>query len=171
MINLQELNNRYKDTGLGYIRFGGKDYYEINSDKPLSLNSYGGTIGFVLNEQGQVELYDLDQKVLVKRHYYADEDWNDEVEHETEYFWDEEEALKWWGKTIDNYFPHPWFPDRKIEAFELVNDIPGFRKGKVFEVVENQIRPAFSVFYSVDDCLHLPEFFKPLYATEKTKNK
>jgi hypothetical protein len=165
MINLKELSERYKDVGLGYIRFGGKSYFEINSDIPLSLNSFGGTQGFVLNNKGEVELYDVSDKVLVKRHYYLTEDWNeqDEVDYETEHYWDKTTSNKWWGKTLDNYYPHRWYPDRKIVAFELVNDIPGFRKGKIFELLDFQIRPTLTVFYSVDDCLLLPEFFKPIY--------
>jgi hypothetical protein len=165
MINLKQLSERYKDVGLGHIGFGGHSYYEINSDIPLSLNSYGGKNGFILNRKKQVQIYDLDNREIVKRHYYLTEDWNDEdeVDYKTKYYWDETEPTTWWGKTLDNYYPHPWFTEKEIIAFELVNDIPGHRKGKTFEVIEYQIKTALTVNYSVDDCLFLPEFFKPLY--------
>lgn len=171
MINLQELNNRYKEDGLGSIKFGGKSYYEINSDKPLSLNCYGGREGFILNKKGEVELFDLSDRVLLKRHYYLTEELNDEdeVEYETEHYWDNMGSNKWWGKTLDSYYPHPWFPVRKIEAFELVNDIPFFRKGKVFKVKDGGVSLSSLVEYSVSNCLSCPEFFKPLYIDEKEK--
>lgn len=165
MLNLKELSERYKDVGLGYIRFGGKSYYEINSDISLSLNSFGGSKEFVLNDKEEVELFDISDKVLVKRHYFLIEDWNEEYEvnYETQYYWDETTPNNWWGKTLDNYYPHPWYPDKKIVAFELINDIPFFRKGKVVKVKNNHITFNLGVNYSVDDCLHLVEFFKPLY--------
>jgi len=163
MLNLKELSERYKDVGLGYIRFGGKSYYEINSDIPLSLNSFGGKEGFVLNDKGEVELFDISDKKLLKRHYYSDENWNNEVDYETEEYWDEMTSSKWWGKTLDNYYPHPWFPDRKIVAFKLINDIPFFRKGKIFNMYCGDIECNYGVKYSEDDCLQLPEFFKPIY--------
>lgn len=168
MINLKELSNRYKDVGLGYIRFGGKSYYEINSDKPLSLNCYGGTIGFVLNDKEQVELYDLSDKRLVKRHYFLTEELNDkdEVDYETEYYWDCTEPNTWWGKTLDNYYPHQYWPDKKIQAFEIINDIPFFRKGKVFKVEDGGISITSTVGYSINNCLSYPEFFKPIYLTK-----
>ncbi len=163
MLNLKELSEKYKDVGLGYIRFGGKSYYEVNSDKPLSLNAHDGKIGFVLNENQEVELFDLSERVLIKRHYYKDLHWEDEVDYETEYWWDEKECEKWWGKTLDNYYPHPWYPDKKIIAFELINDIPFFRKGKIFNLFCGEIECNYGVKYSEDDCLKLPEFFKPIY--------
>ena len=107
MLNLKELNERYKDVGLGYIRFGAKSYYEINSDIPLSLNSYGGERGFILNDKNEVELFDLNNKALFKRHYYLEDSWENEVDYETEFYWDEKQSNKWWGKTLDNYYPHP----------------------------------------------------------------
>lgn len=162
MIDLKKLSERYKDVGLGYISFGSRPYYEINSDIPLSLNSFGGKNGFILNNKGEVELFDISDKVFVKRHYFLTEDWNDEVDYKTEYYWDETESNKWWGKTLDNYYPHPWYPNKKITHFQLVNNIPFFRKGEKFAVNMDEI-DCNGIKYSVEDCLENPEFFMPLY--------
>lgn len=171
MLDLKKLGERYKDVGLGVCRFGGRNFYEVNSDTPLSLNSYGGTMGFVLNDKEEVELFNLSEKVLVKRHYYLTEDWNDEdeVEYETEYYWDETEPKKWWGKTLDNYYPHPWYPERKIVAFQLINNVPLHNEGTVFKV-KQEIYPYIivttisgEIYYQLEDCLNCPEFFKPIY--------
>ena len=172
MLNLKELSERYKDVGLGYIHFGGHYYYEINSDVPLSLNSFGGKEGFVLNDKGEVQLYDTSDKVLVKRHYYLTEELNDEdeVNYETEHFWDEDESRIWWGKTLDKYYPHPWYPKKEIIAFELIGNLPFNRKGVIEKVVgegENSwielTSPEGAYDFTVSDCLQCPEFFKPLY--------
>ncbi len=170
MINLKELDERYKDVGLGYIRFGGKSYYEINSDIPLSLNSFGGKDGFVLNDKGEVELYKLSETEDYK-YYFNDREvscfeyWEleDSGMYDDVSFEIKDNNKNWWGKTLDHYYPHPWYPQKKIVAFELVNDIPGFRKGKIFNLYMGYIEPNVGVSYSVDDCLQLVEFFKPLY--------
>ena len=170
MINLKELSERYKDVGLGYIHFGGHSYYEINSDVPLSLNSFGGKDGFVLNDKGEVELFELNYSDDYRYFFNGAEVSQDKYwELEDSEMYDDisfeivSENKKWWGKTLDNYYPHPWFPDRKIIAFELVNDIPFFRKGKVFNLFCGDIECDYGVKYSEDDCLQLPEFFKPVY--------
>lgn len=172
MLNFKELSERYKDVGLGHIGFGRKSYYEINSDEALSLNSFGGKEGVVLNNKEEVQLFDISDRVLVKRHYYLTEDWNDEdeVDYETEHYWDEDAPRIWWGKTLDSYFPHPWYPSKKIIAFKLVNDMPFNRKGTVEKVIgegENSwielSSPEGAYDFTVSDCLNCPEFFKPLY--------
>jgi len=172
MLNLKELSERYKDVGLGYIHFGGKSYYEVNSDVPLSLNSFGGKGGFVLSVKGEVQLFDASDRVLVKRHYYLTEEWNDEdeVDYETEHFWDETTSNRWWGKTLDDYFPHPWYPEKEIISFELIGNLPFNRKGVIEQVVgegENSwielTSPDGAYDFTVSDCLQCPEFFRPLY--------
>lgn len=170
MLNLKELSERYKDVGLGYIRFGGHSYYEVNSDIPLSLNSFGGTTGFILNDKGEVELWEF---VDAPYTYYKNgEEISEDEWHNTEESEDvqldirSDNTRKWWGKTLDNYFPHEWYPDRKIVAFELVNNIPGFRKGEVFEVNVDECYADVGdsgVYYKLHDCLSYPEFFMPIY--------
>lgn len=170
MKNLKELQEKYSKYphGLGHIRWGGKSYYEINSDVPLNLNNSGRE--FILNEKGEVELFDLNRKVLSKRHYYLDELWEDEVDYETDYFWDEYDCLSWWGKTLDNYYPWSWYPEKDIIAFEITNDIPFNPTGGVLEVVGGtnegwiELRTSDGSFtLTVRDCLACPEFFKPVY--------
>jgi hypothetical protein len=169
MINLKQLSERYKDVGLGHISFGGKSYYEIDSDTPLRLNSYSGKDGFVLNELGEVELCDLNDNRFVKRRYFLDENWDYEVDYETEHFWDETKPNMRWGKTLDNYYPHPWFPDKEIVAFEVINNLPFNRKGTIEKVVgglDGWIElesPDGAYDFTVVDCLQCPEFFKPIY--------
>ncbi len=177
MLNLKELSERYKDVGLGRISFGGWSYYEINSDIPLSLNSFCGKRGFVLNEKGEVELFQLATPEEYKYYFNDkeipyDEYWEllDSEMYDDTHFNVIIEPKKWWGKTLDNYYPHPWYPERKIIAFELVNDIPFNRKGTVEEVVgegENSWielpSPEGAYDFTVSDCLNCPEFFKPVY--------
>jgi len=172
MLNLKELVKRYKDVGLGYISFGGKSYYEVNSDTPLSFNSFGGKSGFRLNDKGEVQLFDVSDKVLVKRHYYLNEGWNDneEVEYKTEHFWDETTSNKWWGNTLDKYYPHPWYPQKEIKSFEVINNLPFNRKGTIEQVIGEGNNswielesPEGAYDFTVEDCLKCPEFFKPLY--------
>lgn len=174
MLNLKELSERYKDVGLGYIHFGGHSYYEINSDIPLSLNSFGGTTGFILNDKGEVELWEF---VDASCTYYKNgEEISEDEWHNTEESEDvqldirSDNTRKWWGKTLDNYFPHEWYPDRKIVAFELIGNLPFNRKGVIEKVVgegENSwielISPEGAYDFTVSDCLQCPEFFKPLY--------
>lgn len=173
MKNLKEISEKYKDVGLGYINWGGKKYYEINSNTPLSLNSYGGVKGFILNDEGEVELYDISEKVLIKRHYYSDEEWENEVDYETEHFYDETSSKKWWGKTLDNYYPHPYYPEKEIVAFEIMQNLPFNNIGIIEQVVgegENSWieleSPDGAYDFTVSDCLQAPEFFKPIYNYE-----
>lgn len=183
MLNLKELSERYKDVGLGYIRFGGKSFYEINSETPLQLNSYGGTKGFILNDNNEVELFEFINQDYICRlkgieitkeefsslvEYFND----DELEDEYLSFESTNGSRKWWGKTLDNYYPHPWFPSKEIVAFELVNNLPFNRKGVIEKVIGatndeggwielNTVDGSYD--FTVSDCLNSPEFFKPIY--------
>jgi hypothetical protein len=174
MLNLKELSERYKDVGLGYIKFGGKSFYEINSDTPLQLNSYGGTSGFILNHNNEVQLFEFVEDGC--KHYLKGVQITEVEFYElVEYFNDddlEDEFLrmehggtrKWWGKTLDNYYPHPWYPGKEIIAFEIVNNLPFSRKGKIIELSgDGGISLNETVGYSILNCLSNPEFFKPIY--------
>lgn len=136
MKNMQEIIDRYKNvipegrSVTGFLMWGGKPYYEINSKKPLSINSITG-VEFITNKKGQVQLYDLGKKV--KGTF---------------------ETSKWWGKTVKNYYPWPWFPKKKIAYFEVVRILPTFQLG--------------DKIYTTRATLHFnpldyPEFFKPIY--------
>lgn len=138
MKNLQQLVERYanKSNGLGSISWGGKSFYETNSDVPLSLNS--SFYGFILNDKQEVELYDLNRQ----------------------------EIYKWWGKTLDNYYPWPWYPEKEIKAFEVIRDFPLFSLGDILEVDEEGLVRStqdWEMAYWVDQCLDFPEWFKPIY--------
>lgn len=163
MKNLKQLCDKY--GYMGALQWGGKPYHEINSDIPLYLNSYSAPKGFILNENEEVEVYCMQEKILVKRHYYSDEEWETEVNFETEHFWDEMGYKTWWGKTLDNYYPHPWYPEKEIIAFEVIRNLPYFTVGKTYEVVDDAIQSNedFELNYWVWQCLEYPEFFKPLY--------
>lgn len=165
MKNLKQLSEKYNNN-LGQLLWGGKDYYRINSDVPISLNSFGGAQGFVLNEEGQVEEFDLNNKVLVKRHYYSDEDWEYPTEEETEYYWDETEPSMWWGLTLDDYYPWPWYPEKQIKGFIVIKHIPLFDLHEYCEVKDDYLirsKEEFEIAYTIDECLKYPEFFKPIY--------
>lgn len=142
MKNLLELWEKYKDkpNGFGYLGWGTKYFYEINSNEPLNLNRYGGNGGFILNKKGEVEI----SKILG--------------------------SIKCWGKTLDNYYPHPWYPEKNIVAIEIVRDIPFASTGMNYEIFDEDIAKDWRGMircgytdYSVEDCLQYPEFFKPVY--------
>lgn len=176
MRNLKEISERYKDVGLGRIRWGGKCFYEINSEKKITINSEGGIRGFVSNELGEVELYEF---IDVPYQYYkADLEITADEYHELldacEHNWEEEETMKlriehdnvrhWWGLTLEHYFPYPWYPDREIIGFELMLDMPLYRSGVVFNVSEGgNIITDVPYNFTTDICLENPEYFKPLY--------
>lgn len=175
MLNLKQLVERYP-KGLGEIRFGSHNYYEIDSDKPLSLNSYGGSKGFVLSKKNEVELFEiieapyqffLGEKEITDEEYYR---LCDSVNNNI----DEEEKLglrlehnnvrKWWGKTLENYYPHPYYPEKEVVGFEVISILPYFPKG-FYEVEFDFIKSGVddTLAYYTSQCLEYPEFFKPIY--------
>lgn len=172
MKNLKELQEKYSKyfNGLGKVSWGRKSYYEINSDKPLNLNSYGGNKGFVLNELGQVELWEhkehYNYTYFYKGQEISEEEFNrldgggassDDLELKTDF------SKKWWGLTLDQYYPHPYYPEKKIKAFRVINNIPFLEEGEVYELFCGEIKVRYDIVYSEDDCLNYPEFFKPIY--------
>lgn len=173
MKNLKELQEKYSRyfNGLGHVSWGGKSYYEINSDKPLNLNSYGGKEGFILNELGQVELWEHKEHYSYT-YYYKGQEVTEEEFHrldvegasDDDLTLQSEPSKKWWGLTLDNYYPWPYFTDKKILKFEVVRNIPFFNEGEVYnvfcgEIIDNE----GYIRYSEEQCLEFPEFFKPIY--------
>jgi len=175
MKNLKEISEKYKDVGLGHIRWGGKKYYEINSDKEISLNSYGGSAGFVLNDAEQVQtyyftdapyLYYKGKEEITSDEYYAlladiDDDLEKEVALDLSF--ESVSTILEWGLTLDNYYPYPWYPEREITAFELMMDIPFHRKGIILNVSETGMLIDAVYNFSLALCLELAEYFKPIY--------
>src|SRR6187402_2726164 len=177
MKNLKQLQEKYSkySNGLGHIQRGGKSYYEINSDKPLNLNSDFN--GFILNELGQVECYeffDATYKYFMKGLEISEEDWT-RIEDEIKWCSEKEEELqleivhdncrKWRGLTLDNYYPHPYYPEKEVKAFEVIRETPYLEMGEIYEVFcDDLYTPDYDgIKYSVDDCLQYPEFFRPVY--------
>lgn len=171
MLNLKKLSDRYKGFGLGYIRFGGKSFYKIESDEPLQLNSYGGSDGFVLNDNDQVMIINNDDKQY--KYFYDGNEISKEEFMSDKYSIDDDKLTadiiydKCYDETLDKYYPHPWYPNKNILEFEVVNIIPFAKKGDRFKVSDNVIdirnENSISFSISVEDCLNTPEFFKPLY--------
>ncbi len=179
MKNLKQLQEKYSKyhNGLGHIRWGGKTFYEVNSDVPLQLNSYGGNEGFILNELGQVQLwefFDAPFQYFLKDVEITYEEW-EKLENEIYWNSEKEEELgldvkhdnirKWWGLTLDNYYPHPCYPEKEIIAFEVINAFPYFDEGKIYEVEDAIIRSEedYELSYFTWQCLEYPEFFKPIF--------
>ena len=179
MKNLKELQEKYSKhfNGLGHVKWGGKSFYEINSDKPLSLNSVGGKDGFILNELGQVQCYEIleaDYKFFISEKEITEDEYYKYVE-EAGYDSEKEEELglkiennnirEWWGLTLDNYYPWPYYPDKEIIAFEIVSNLPYFYEGVIYNVEEEVIRSTenYELAYVVWECLEHPEFFRPIY--------
>lgn len=180
MINLQQLVDRYKDVGLQEIRFRYRHFYEINSDIPLNLSSHGGSAGFILNDKDCVQIFDIIE---------TDEDYlffKDGEQIHRDVFWAlvdaghrddihlERNNIEYYdGKTLENYYPHPYFPEKQIIAFEIINNLPFCRIGRIEKVVGFdgdglsewiEIASLDGAYdFTVEDCLNQPEFFKPLY--------
>jgi len=174
MKNLAELQDKYSRyfNGLGKIGWGGKSYYEINSDIPLNLNSAGGKNGFILNDSGQVELWDSKEHYNYTFFYKGQEITEDEYRKlEDEGASDDdltlksEDSKKWWGLTLDKYYPHPYYPTTKvISGFEIINNIPFFDEGEFYDLEDDKIRSIDDdMLYNRLQCLEYPEFFKPIY--------
>lgn len=74
---------------------------------------------------------------------------------------------KSFGKTLDNYYPHPYHVDKKIKSFEIIRIIPFDNTiTSIVEVNNDGIllyNDNESTFFSISKCLKYPEFFKPLY--------
>ena len=173
MKNLKELQEKYSRyfNGLGHVSFGGKSYYEINSDKPLNLNSVGGKEGFVLNELGQVELWEsrehYNYTFFYKSQEVTEEEFHrldDEGVSPDDLTLQSEPSKKWWGLTLDNYYPWPYYPDKKIKAFEVIRNIPFFDEGEIYDVYCGEIKSIDGyIIYTEEECLEYPEFFRPRY--------
>lgn len=173
MKNLKEIQERYSKyfNGLGHVRWGGKSYYEVNSDIRLNLNSWGGNKGFVLNDLGEVELWDT-REYYIHSYYYngieiSEEEFSrleDEGVSDDDLMLKSVDTNKTWGLTLDNYYPHPWYPEKKIKSFEIVNNIPFFNEEEIYDVLCGEIKSDCNLItYTEEQCLEYPEFFKPIY--------
>jgi hypothetical protein len=137
MLTLDKIEKRYNKNGLGSIAWGGKEYYKINSKKPVLLNSTYS--GFILNDKQEVEEFTITTKF---------------------------KTIKKWGKKLKNYYPWPYYPKKKIKAFEIVRNQPFLKVGEILNLKGNYITYGpitCSIQISKEDCLKWPEFFKPLY--------
>lgn len=109
MKNLQEIIDRYKDQvafpnqcPTGFLAWGGKQYYRINSIKPISLNSTFE--GFILDRYGRVEEYRQNSKGIVTRQYKS---------------------------KLNDFYPHPYFPGKKPKKIEVIRIMPAQKIGDV----------------------------------------
>lgn len=116
----------YINNAIGYLSWGGRGYYKKNSTKPIWLNS--DAHGFILNNKGQVQCFSFKE----------DKNFS---------------TRKWWGLTLDKYYPWPYFPDKKIKKWEVVRIMPNYFVGQTIEVFEIDANFAYAN----------PEFYKPVY--------
>jgi hypothetical protein len=142
MYNLARLRKRYEGkTGsfswLAFLRWGRKESYGINTSRGVMLNGVANSGEFKTNDKGQIQEFDITN----------------------------ESGKVWWGLTEDQYYPWPWFPDKKIVAFTCINICPGFEMGKVYAVDNGGffINDDY-VVHAFTTGLDYPEFFKPVYA-------
>lgn len=151
MRNIQELFNRYKDDDvLTKVGFGSKGYL-INSDEMVSINRT--TNEFITNEFGQVQTYEFisDEEWQLRR---QDPNFNSSLIG-TEYSW---------GDTLDKYYRHPYYPNKKIVRVEIVKTIPYAKRGTILYVYNNLIHIYEElILCSVNSIMEYPEFYKPLY--------
>lgn len=137
MLTLDKIIDRYKSNNLGILLWGGKTYYKINSDTPISLNATYN--GFILDKNNRVQEFTIDESCNTKKKI---------------------------GSTLKNYYPWPYFSKEEIKAFEVVRIQLFLKIGKIIKVKNNLITYGplqCSIQISVKDCLRWPEFFKPIY--------
>lgn len=174
MLNLLDLTKRYGNLGMGYIRFGGHSFYKINSDEPLELNSRGGSDGYILNSDGEVEIFkisdDRSYDIYYKGKKITSEEYDnmelDEVIDDIKIV--DNSTIKYFDETLDKYYPHPWYPEKEIVSFQVVNISPFLKKDQILNIENGTINiqndsNEISYTITVEDCLKSPEFFKPLY--------
>lgn len=180
MTSLQQIIDRYKDilprytsSVMGYLMWGARQYYAINSDEPLLINSQYG-VEFITNKEGLVEEYSIIEDVP-NTLYYRDEEQTQEVSFDEFYnrFFKsphtEEEYSEYYHKYTRNnpdrvkfryrykteeLYPHPWYPGRDISHFKVIRIMPGLLPGD--EIVQESYEK--EQYY-----LQYPEFFKPIY--------
>ena len=118
--------------------WGTKIYYEKESYNYVNLNSTSD--GLIINDKGNVECFIV----------------GDEYKNG---------SVKWWGKKLEEYYPHPWFPDKEIASFIVVRILPNFELKQEYEVEEDGKIYSHNrkTSYTVEDCLEYPEFFEPIY--------
>ncbi len=181
MLNLQEIINRYKDkidrsSVMGFLTWGGKPYYRINSDKPISLNSTFE--GFILNKEGFAEEYEIleNEESLL---YFSDKELTNQISWEEFYnlFGDNDEIYS--NQVISNpnrtkytrelslseYYPHPWFPEKEIISFKCIRIVPFWELNKEYELDEEGLITSEDEETKMweYECLQYPEFFEPIY--------
>lgn len=173
MKNIQELIDRYKEqtksSVMGFLSWGARSFYAINSDVPVNLNMDSN--GFILNEVGLVEEFELnpDANIYI---YFADKEHKQQIswekfnklhgldEDKYEKFAEENpnRARLTYRFPLTEYYPHPWYPEREITGFEVIRILPFYKLG---EFITYQ-----SYEYTQADMLNHPEFFKPHYKIE-----
>lgn len=153
MLNLKKMLERYPE-GLGpSLSWGGREYYKINNAEPYRLNTTSD--GFVLRADGRVQCYSWENHP------------HDALLMDLE---ERGESIVWWDEKLESFYPHPWFPDKKILYFECVRSCPGFDNQRVYPVSYESNEIEFDVVSSdlkflvfIKDILKYPEFFKPVY--------
>lgn len=150
MLNLLELQNRYRC--MGKIQWGGKVFFKINTDIPFHLNS--NTDGFILGPCGRVECYVTSEENIPI---------NANAESiRTSRFG----SPRWYDDVLENFYPWPWYPDKKIVSFDCVRCCPGFDEGIFYDVqhtVTEDYLQGRKVTIRIKNVLEYPEFFRPNY--------
>jgi hypothetical protein len=73
-----------------------------------------------------------------------------------------------YNNKLEDYYPHPWYPDKEIESFECIRMSVYWTKGIRYEVfVENDgyliEGDDHETRVWLSEALDFPEFFKPIY--------
>lgn len=173
-----EISNPRKRCVTGYLSWGGRRFYELNSDVPYHLN--GTYDDFIKNELGEIQCWEsgpeeyeyfFDGKLITEKEYNAI--WvNENILGETNDELDFRTDIKlvnttkyWWGKTLDQYYPHPYFTDKEIIGFKVIRNLPFYKINEIYYLNDDKnLGDDWSeVDYSLADCLKYPEFFEPIY--------
>ncbi len=160
MKNLKEVFERYESQKgfhcsiLVLLNLVSKSFYEINSDKQISLNS--NYSGLILNPEGRAQCYGGRNNYEIIK----EEDKVSDIHNFTD-------SVKWWGKKLENYYLHPYYPDKNILGFQIIRFLPDCKINDFFKLEFDsngiEVIKVGKHKYTESDCLEYPEFFKPIY--------
>lgn len=158
--------------------------YPINSYEPVRINKYSSS-GYVW-KNGFLEDYKFDDTIQNQMYWSRDEAGEEiltkeEVQaleyedYESLFLHDHRDyCIRKYRYTPNDLYPHPWFPDREIVAFECLTFAPLWEVGKIYEVDKERIIRSeldWETSLWVSQALDYPEFFKPIYEDRESTTK
>jgi hypothetical protein len=177
------------------LQWGGNGYYLINSDVERHLNSVSpshyekwdrSADGFIMkgeyvqeythNENIQANNWSVDSEGIIlltedqveaQLKIMGTDKWLDWVDSLYR-IKNEDYTIRTYNNKLEDYYPHPWYPDKEIESFECIRMSVYWTVGTRYDVfVENDgyliEGDDHETRLWLSEALDFPEFFKPIY--------